>query len=546
MQFTIWARRWIAGAAVLGAFIAVGASSQRATATGGNPAILEPSQGALFGAWTKPRNGRTAQQELAYTEQQLGRSFDIYHVYYHVSQPLPTADMVSAAQSGHTILMAFDPDPINSTPTWQEIWQGQQDATLIKRAQQLRDFGVPVMVNFDHEADANIGPNGTPADYVKAYQHVHDLFQAQGATNVIWVWDMRGSLFTSPSNADAMYPGDQYVDWVAADAYNWYPGKSGSKWRSFSDAFLPFHQWATQQHPSIPQMAEETGVQEDTATPDAGRKAAWISDMTATIKSWPEMKAVVWFNSNQIYPWWYDSSTTSLDAFKAMAHDCYFDTRDTSCSGTGGTGTSGTGTGGGTGGGGTAGGTSLDTTGPTTPGGLTASNVQISSFSLSWTASTDDTGVAGYNVWVGGSKVLSTSNLSAAVTGVDCSTGCQVWVEAHDAAGNLSPRASITVQTPAPVVATAISNLTATPKTGQVKIAFTLGAKATVSITILDSTGSVVTHKLTNATLAAGPQTFYWKLKDDHGQPVAAGTYSANVFVSGTSGNASQAAFFHL
>ena len=182
MQFTVWGHRGIAAAALLAALVVLATSqSGRATATGGNPAILEPGQGALFGAWTKPRGGNTALQELASSEQQLGRQLDIYHVYYHVDKALPTADMVSAARSGHTILMAFDPDPVNSTPTWQEIWQGTQDATLIQRAQELRAFGYPVMLNFDHEADANIGPNGTPSDYVKAYQHVYNLFQSQGA-----------------------------------------------------------------------------------------------------------------------------------------------------------------------------------------------------------------------------------------------------------------------------------------------------------------------------------------------------------------------------
>ena len=144
-----------------------------------------------------------------------------------------------------------------------------------------------------------------------------------------------------------MYPGDQYVDWVAADAYNWYPGKGGSNWRSFADAFASFHQWASATHPDKPQMAEETGVQEDPSDP--GRKAAWITDMAATIKSWPQMKAVVWFNSNQIYPWWWDSSSASLDAFTAVARDCYFQTRNSACTGSGGA----------DGGGGTAGGVVL-------------------------------------------------------------------------------------------------------------------------------------------------------------------------------------------
>ena len=541
MQFTVWGHRGIAAAALLAALVVLGTSqSGSATATGGNPAILEPGQGALLGAWTKPRGGNTALQELASSEQQLGRQLDIYHVYYHVDKALPTADMVSAARSGHTILMAFDPDPVNSTPTWQEIWQGTQDATLIKRAQELRAFGYPVMLNFDHEADANIGHNGTPSDYVKAYQHVYNLFQSQGATNVIWVWDMRGSLFTSSAGADSMYPGDQYVDWVAADAYNWYPGKGGSNWRSFADAFASFHQWATATHPDKPQMAEETGVQEDPSDP--GRKAAWITDMASTIKSWPQMKAVVWFNSNQIYPWWWDSSSTSLAAFTAVARDRYFQTRNSTCTGSGGGGTGG----GGTGGGGTGGGGTTDTTGPTAPTNLTASNVQSSSFGLSWTASRDDTGVTGYVVYVDGQQAASTAGLSASVTGVDCSTPCQVTVEAHDAAGNASPRAAITVTTPAPVANGAVTGLVVTPKASQVKIAFTLTADASVSILVLDGNGNIVTHKLTNAQMAAGPHAFYWKLKDDGGRSVAPGTYDVRVTAGSTGPVTQLAAVFNL
>ncbi|MDX6533511.1 MAG: hypothetical protein QOF68_1255, partial [Gaiellales bacterium] len=370
MRFTTPASRALLAGALLITLALLGASAPPpATAVGGDPAILVPAQGALFGAWTKPRSGRTVQQELTYTEQQIGRRFDIHHLYYHTDKALPSADMVSAARSGHIILMSFDPDPINSTPTWQEIARGDQDATLIKRAQELRDFGVPVMLNFDHEADSNIGPFGSPADYVAAYRHVHQVFQSQGATNVIWVWNMQGVLFTDHSAADAMYPGDGYVDWVSADAYNWYPGKSGSKWRSFADSFAPFHQWASQNHPDKPQMAGETGVQEDSATPDGGRKAAWIGDMAATLKSWPEMKAVVWFNSNKIYPWWYDSSAASLKAFKDVGQDCYFRPRDTSCTGSGGGG-------------------APDTAAPSTPGNVTASNVTSASFVLSWSAST--------------------------------------------------------------------------------------------------------------------------------------------------------------
>src|SRR5436190_16055209 len=114
MARTRLARRILAVTTLAAVAAGLATASPRAAAAGGTPANLAPDQGALFGAWTKPRSGRTAGQELAFGEQQIGRKFDLYHLYYHIDKALPTKDMVDAAGSGHTVLMAFDPDPVNS------------------------------------------------------------------------------------------------------------------------------------------------------------------------------------------------------------------------------------------------------------------------------------------------------------------------------------------------------------------------------------------------------------------------------------------------
>ena len=60
-------------------------------------------------------------------------------------------DMVDAAGSGHTVLMAFDPDPVNSTPAWQEIWRGDQDATLVKREGRPENVAQAVLFFVDND-----------------------------------------------------------------------------------------------------------------------------------------------------------------------------------------------------------------------------------------------------------------------------------------------------------------------------------------------------------------------------------------------------------
>lgn len=98
------------------------------------------------------------------------------------------------------------------------------------------------------------------------------------------------------------------------------------------------------------------------------------------------------------------------------------------------------------------GGGSSDTQAPTAPGAPTASAVTATSANLSWTASTDNVGVAGYDVVrVGGgteAKVAASTANSVTVTGLTANTAYSFAVYARDAAGNRSARsAAVSVTT---------------------------------------------------------------------------------------------------
>ena len=88
-----------------------------------------------------------------------------------------------------------------------------------------------------------------------------------------------------------------------------------------------------------------------------------------------------------------------------------------------------------------------DTQAPTPPGNLTASNTTQTTTDLSWTASTDNVGVTGYNVYVDGNLDGTTTGLSYTVTGLTASTSYSMTVTAEDAAGNESSPASVNVTT---------------------------------------------------------------------------------------------------
>src|SRR5690606_22014699 len=79
-----------------------------------------------------------------------------------------------------------------------------------------------------------------------------------------------------------------------------------------------------------------------------------------------------------------------------------------------------------------------DTTPPTAPTNLTVTDKTGTTVSLSWTASTDDKGVTGYQVYKDGSLVASLKATSTTIGGLSGETTYEFTVKARDAAGNIS------------------------------------------------------------------------------------------------------------
>jgi len=93
-----------------------------------------------------------------------------------------------------------------------------------------------------------------------------------------------------------------------------------------------------------------------------------------------------------------------------------------------------------------------DTSPPTTPANVAATALSFSEVAVSWSASTDDVGVAGYRVYRDATLVASPTGTSASVTGLSGGTLYAFSVAALDAAGNASAQsAPVLVTTPVPV-----------------------------------------------------------------------------------------------
>ncbi|MCH6255009.1 Ig-like domain-containing protein [Puniceicoccaceae bacterium K14] len=82
--------------------------------------------------------------------------------------------------------------------------------------------------------------------------------------------------------------------------------------------------------------------------------------------------------------------------------------------------------------------TIMDTTPPSVPEGLSSSNITNTSVDLSWSESTEDSGIVAYYVYTDGSDSISVDGTSVTVNGLNSGTTYSFTVTAYDPAGNES------------------------------------------------------------------------------------------------------------
>ena len=186
---------------------------------------------------------------------------------------------------------------------WSKIIQGACDAYIRNYANALKARPERFLLKFAHEMNGGGTPwspifvGVTPSTFVAAWQHVHDIFVAQGVTNVEWVW---GPLYESNPNTAAndlhlYYPGDNYTDWVALSGYNYYDRLPGISlpWLTFEQMYdAGLKDFACRY--AKPQMVHEMGSVEGPG--GSTTKAAWIADAYLKAQNYPFLRSLVWYN----------------------------------------------------------------------------------------------------------------------------------------------------------------------------------------------------------------------------------------------------------
>jgi endoglucanase len=173
------------------------------------------------------------------------------------------------------------------------------------------------------------GDAAAPAAYRQAFRHIVEIFRREGARNVKWVFAPNvGNPLTNAGTGPGhwnwygnYYPGNDVVDYLGPHGYNG-PSVWGGRWQAFADVFDggdADHMLSDLEHrfPGKPIIIGEMGSQE-AAGQDKGR---WIEQAFAAMRRHPAVIGAIWFNTNKEADWRIESSSASVQAFRAVMSD---------------------------------------------------------------------------------------------------------------------------------------------------------------------------------------------------------------------------------
>jgi mannan endo-1,4-beta-mannosidase len=238
--------------------------------------------------------------------------------YTPITQPFNAAQMDVYAD--HDVMPMISMGTDNLTPSDAAIASGAADTYLHAFAHAAAAWNKPFFLRIDWEMNGfwypfSPGQNGnTNASYIAMWQHIVTVIRQDGAKNVLFVYSPN-TLCGGCADFDQMYPGNDYVDWVGLDGYNWGTTQQYSTWHSFTQEFATSYDKLIALAPGKPMMIGEVASAEQ-----GGNKAAWITSMyTQEIPArFPLLRLITWFNFNKETQWPVTSSPAALTAFRQV------------------------------------------------------------------------------------------------------------------------------------------------------------------------------------------------------------------------------------
>lgn len=256
-------------------------------------------------------------------EEQLNFKFPLLITYTSLDTRFNMEELHKIYQDKRILMVALQPwwyDQRDDTSLI-ELIQGQYDHIFREYARQFKSLGGPVFVRFSNEMNGDWSTwsawyYGKDTDiYKMAWDHVYQIFQAEGADNVLFVFNPHDRSYPDFkwNNHYLYYPGPETVQWIGLTGYNNGTSYLADVWRGFNQIYEPLYREYMYYYPDFPFMIAEFACNEE-----GGDKGAWLEECFRSLPvRYPNIKIAVWFNQID-GKWLYnlDSSPRSRAAFR--------------------------------------------------------------------------------------------------------------------------------------------------------------------------------------------------------------------------------------
>ena len=255
---------------------------------------------------TQPQFGWTTNtiELTAATEAVLGVSPAALSTYAPFDEPFPMSWAAESVRRAVPLVVSWEPwdsdVPLGvDQPAYSlaRIAAGAHDDYARAWARDAAASGATVLLRFAAEmnGDWHAWSRGdSPTDFRRAWRHLHDIFVAEGAEQVRWVFNPNNA-YPGSTTISAFWPGAAYVDWLAVDGYNWTGVLPHRDYESAAEVFTDTVRQLRKLGPGLPIMIAECG-----AGPDA--KETWLRDLAAEA---PRLgvSLVIWFEHDKETDW---------------------------------------------------------------------------------------------------------------------------------------------------------------------------------------------------------------------------------------------------
>jgi hypothetical protein len=257
-------------------------------------------------------------QNLTAFEESLGVRFSSCKWYQDWDTPFESGIAKNFADHGCLPELTWQPQASGVGIAYGQVTSGDYDIYLDNFALAIKKFGRPIRISLAPEMNSEWAPwginkNGNSALAHKQFWHYTiNRFRAKGVENVDWIWSPNVRFYGDLCSYQEIYPGDDFVDYVGLDGYNWGTSQSWSVWQSFSEVFGR----------SYRELASLTSkkilIMEVASAEKGGDKAAWIKQMFFALHNdFPQIAGFTWFSINKETDWRIDSSQNAKNAFIA-------------------------------------------------------------------------------------------------------------------------------------------------------------------------------------------------------------------------------------